>query len=174
VQSLEMVKVNAHDRSPLPPKMRLLCGGAVKKHLFLCLVRDLIAIRRLKMKTTSEKIAVMQAFEDGVEVEIKLSDSKEWRVIDFTPEWDWGECNYRVKQQPTGSDIVRELLKEGRPVWCGVSNTSQADADGKLNLSADIVAIDKFSGGHFKEDYAWKYASAVDTSKFAQYVPEVK
>ena len=76
--------------------------------------------------------------------------------------------------EKTGSDIVRELLKNGKPVLCLVSNISQDDADRKFQSSSEIIAINEFSGEHFKEDYAWKYASPVDTSLFASYGSEVK
>ena len=77
-----------------------------------------------------------------------------------------------IVTEKTGSDIVRELLKEGKPVLCYVSNDSQSEAD-KERPAAYSVAIDRYHNGHFREYNAWKYVSPIDTSKFASYVPEV-
>lgn len=49
------------------------------------------------MSTTKEKIAVMQAFEDGKEVE--LEGSIQWLPAN-NPNWNWAETNYRVKPEP--------------------------------------------------------------------------
>jgi len=50
------------------------------------------------MTTTAEKIKVMQAFEDGAEIELAIGDS-EWDPAG-TPEWDWIHFNYRVAEKP--------------------------------------------------------------------------
>jgi len=105
------------------------------------------------MKTTKEKIDVLT------------------ECIAIIKEFDAG----LAKPEETGSDIVRELLKEGKPVLCGVSDKSQSEAcsnasnlDGVVMIvSADRATLDSF------ED-CYRYASPVDTSKFASYVPEVK
>lgn len=49
-----------------------------------------------------EKIAVMQAFADGKEVEYKNNfpgAAGSWVGIS-SPMWDWGSCDYRVKREP--------------------------------------------------------------------------
>ena len=52
------------------------------------------------MKTTKEKIAVMQAFEDGKETE-KLVNVN-WRdVVIDEPDWDWKNYDYRTKEPET-------------------------------------------------------------------------
>jgi hypothetical protein len=49
-------------------------------------------------KTTSEKIAVMQAFLDGKEIESlpRIGGTGKW-VAWPEPKWDWDCCDYRVK-----------------------------------------------------------------------------
>jgi len=50
------------------------------------------------MTTLQEKIAVMQAFADGREIESTRSGSA-WGV-NTSPVWNWLECEYRVKREP--------------------------------------------------------------------------
>ena len=75
--------------------------------------------------------------------------------------------------QPTGSDIVRELLKEGKPVLCftGYSETETRITE-QLKIicewDAENTIFFDVSGDHFN------YAIPSDTSEFASYVPETK
>ena len=48
------------------------------------------------MKTTLEKIAVMQACEEGKTIEIFANDR--WEVV-IAPLWDWFNADYRVKPE---------------------------------------------------------------------------
>ena len=51
------------------------------------------------MKTTAEKIQVMQAYQEGKQIEfmnIHGSDYHEWMICDFEPIWDWLTCDYRI------------------------------------------------------------------------------
>jgi len=49
---------------------------------------------------TAEKIVVMQAFEDGKEIEYFCDESTSpWRVTN-NPEWCWDSCDYRIKPDP--------------------------------------------------------------------------
>ncbi len=50
-------------------------------------------------KTTQEKIAVMQAYEDGAEIESRRLDAYVWLSTPH-PDWDWGCVDYRIKQTP--------------------------------------------------------------------------
>ena len=52
------------------------------------------------MKTTEEKIAVMQAWVDGLDIEYCIYTegwSNEYILMD-NPSWDWVGCDYRIKQ----------------------------------------------------------------------------
>ncbi len=50
----------------------------------------------IKMKTTQEKIVVMQHYADGGEIicEGVISDD------DFRPAWDWASCDYDIAKEP--------------------------------------------------------------------------
>lgn len=52
------------------------------------------------MKTTQEKIQIMQAFVDGKQIENDFNRVGEWVdwTIDAEPSWDWEEHDYRIKQ----------------------------------------------------------------------------
>ena len=50
------------------------------------------------MKTTAEKIKIMQAFEDGKKIQWKYLDNKNWGKV-VTPIWDWNRCDYRIKPE---------------------------------------------------------------------------
>ena len=49
------------------------------------------------MKTTLEKIAVMQAFEDGKTIEYNIKDRGIGWAKSSYPLWNWGESDYRIK-----------------------------------------------------------------------------
>ena len=51
------------------------------------------------MSTTKEKIAVMQAAEEGKTIQIRFGNKKEWVDLYTTPGWDWVRCEYRVKPE---------------------------------------------------------------------------
>lgn len=55
-------------------------------------------------KTTAEKIQVMQAYQEGKQIEfryIPVFGYPEWRICNFEPDWDWLTCDYRVKPEPS-------------------------------------------------------------------------
>ena len=103
------------------------------------------------MKTTKEKIAVLT------------------ECIAIIKEFDAG----LAKPEKTGSDIVRELLKEGKPVLVIASGVSQEVAD-KINTELFLIAV--FENGFFEAitGEQWRYVSPTDTSAIASYVPEVE
>lgn len=49
--------------------------------------------------TIEEKIAVMQAFKEGKEIESKINFGVEWHDT-ATPSWDFSTFEYRVKPEP--------------------------------------------------------------------------
>ncbi len=54
------------------------------------------------MKTTQEKIAIMQAYVDGKTLQIKTitGEWEDWRGTRLFPDpgFDWGRCDYRIKE----------------------------------------------------------------------------
>lgn len=51
------------------------------------------------MKTTKEKIAIMQAYEDGKKIEICRKTENVWYNA-ILPDWNWAACDYRIKSEP--------------------------------------------------------------------------
>jgi len=51
------------------------------------------------MKTTEEKIAIMQAYCDGEAIEYTQNNQDNWKEV-INPSWNWGGSKYRVKPQP--------------------------------------------------------------------------
>ena len=49
-------------------------------------------------RTTAEKIAVMQYFEKTGEIECR-SKLVDWYTT-HQPDWNWKECDYRIKRRP--------------------------------------------------------------------------
>lgn len=57
------------------------------------------------MKTTAEKIAVMQAYVDGKQIEIASDEVGSgrwyaWPVFCSSPEWNWEQNDYRIYEEP--------------------------------------------------------------------------
>ena len=51
------------------------------------------------MKTTKEKIAIMQAYEDGKKIEVCGKIENVWYST-TSPDWNWANCDYRIKTEP--------------------------------------------------------------------------
>lgn len=62
------------------------------------------------MKTTKEKIEIMQAYERGEQIQINNSNNM-WEDIDC-PEFNWIECDYQVKPK-TLDKIITSEFKDG-------------------------------------------------------------
>lgn len=67
-------------------------------------------IKEKIMKTTKEKIEVMQAYERGEQIQINNSNNM-WEDIE-TPIWDWVNCNYRVKPKKL-DEAIESNFKDG-------------------------------------------------------------
>jgi hypothetical protein len=52
------------------------------------------------VKTTAEKIAVMQAFEDGKEIQFRNNSRPDSWIDCPNPAWNWEMTDYRVKPEP--------------------------------------------------------------------------
>lgn len=57
------------------------------------------------MKTIQEKIAVMQAFADGKEIEIYDEYTSKW-ISASGPNFNWTGCDYRVKEEPKQPEYI--------------------------------------------------------------------
>ena len=71
------------------------------------------------MKTTKEKIAIMQAFVDGEEVEFRHDDGP-WKTLpnNLDVTWAWSELYYRIKPEPEPD--LNKMIDE-RISWQDVS-----------------------------------------------------
>ena len=53
------------------------------------------------MRTTREKIKIMEAYENKEKIEFRLIDHEYllfWLPA-FAPNWDWELCDYRIKEE---------------------------------------------------------------------------
>jgi len=51
------------------------------------------------MSTTKEKIAIMQAFEDGKVIQFRLKGLAYWDIVE-KPAWNWDAFAFRIKPEP--------------------------------------------------------------------------
>lgn len=72
------------------------------------------------MKTTKEKIEVMQAYEMGEQIQLLNMDGN-WEDKEC-PAWNWAKCDYRVKPEPkyVPFDTPEEFLAAQRKHGCGL------------------------------------------------------
>lgn len=74
--------------------------------------------------TTKEMIEVLQAFENGAEIEYRNKNENNWQVPilikqNSTPLWNFGEFDYRIKKEPKFKpfankwELVEAIQKHG-------------------------------------------------------------
>ena len=92
------------------------------------------------MMTLKEKIAVMQAFEDGKLVQATPNDSfSEWHDSQF-PAWDWFRYDYRVKPKRLEYWGIISLATDECP---RVFRTLQEAKENVLEYDSDYINIVK-------------------------------
>nr|DAJ80848.1 MAG TPA: hypothetical protein [Caudoviricetes sp.] len=75
--------------------------------------------------TTKEKIKIMQAYERGEEIEMRLADCEDIWVPAISPLWNWEKLKYRIKPKEKRGlkfkvgDVLVHLEKEGQPLYWG-------------------------------------------------------
>ena len=80
------------------------------------------------------------------------------------------DVKYRCYKKFDGSDQVREMLKGGKLVLCGVSDISQDAADKHAMEKSWFSSVESFDGNVFWDTEGHcKYVSPVDISMFANY-----
>lgn len=81
------------------------------------------------MKTTKEKIEVMQAYERGEQIEFCYNDEniKLWENTDGEPLWNWEDADYRVKPKTkyVQFDTAEEFLEAQRKHGITLFNTKE-------------------------------------------------
>ena len=60
--------------------------------------------------TTREKIEVMESFERGDEIEIRLSLTLGTWEKEILPIWNWSEYDYRIKPKPKQVVVIEKWL----------------------------------------------------------------
>ena len=112
------------------------------------------------MKTIAEMIAVMQAYEDGKEIEYYSEVCSEWKKA-TTPAWNWYTTDYRVKPEPeyipfTFEDaefLIGKVVKHKTDnhlvvvTWCSNETTSVASYK---RLLCDYTFLDGSPCGKLK------------------------
>ena len=104
------------------------------------------------MKTTKEKIEIMQAYERGEQIQVYNYTFKEWQNTGEAPLWDWVTFDYRIKPK-TLDEIIKSEFKDG-----------------------DILFIESFCSWiliykeNKNEEYIYKYvAVSPDTTDFLMF-----
>ncbi len=96
------------------------------------------------MKTTKEKIAVMQAHEDGKEIRMALlADLDHW-TASFNPTWDWPKIDYEVEPEPM---VIYKIRIKDKQTLLSSQHYSSAGAEqygSELGMSDGILEIVKF------------------------------
>lgn len=79
------------------------------------------------MKTLKQKIEVMQAFEDGQEIERKIRPTGEkWLEVGL-PSWNWSDNDYRIKPKPL--EFWVNVKDDGRVSLLKYGSTEEAIQD---------------------------------------------
>lgn len=89
---------------------------------------------------TKEKIAVMQAFMEGKEIQVSTRHSAEWKRLTWMPEWDWTSYNYRIKPEPKFVYVnvySCKLEAAGRRTTNSSCYTHKADAEKAAIMNGD-------------------------------------
>lgn len=81
--------------------------------------------------TTVEKIAVMQAYVDGKQIQLLIGNKwKDWQP-NVELSWDWGRCVYRIKPE------------EKKPTYRPYKDTYEMIADYKERFNIDVPCYAK-------------------------------
>ena len=115
------------------------------------------------MKTIEEKIAVMQAFAEGKEIECAELGliNKSW-MLTINPVWNWSKYDYRVKTEheyipftfEDAKQLIGKIVKSKESnwvemiIWCSDTSTSVADYE---DLLSDNTFLDGSPCGKLKQ-----------------------
>lgn len=116
------------------------------------------------MKTIEERIAVMQAFVDGRQIEYYHTTKKSW-IETSDPSWNWSLTDYRVKEESKQPKYVPFTFEDaehliGKPVkhkkdswveiitYCNKNETSSCMYE---DLLRDYTFLDGSPCGKLKE-----------------------
>lgn len=124
------------------------------------------------MKTTKEMIEVMQAYENGEQIQI-LDINGIWEDKEY-PYWNWAKCDYRVKPKFVPFETAEEFLAAQREHGDGLISTYFVEPL-KLNdiyINADGIVLIRTKdacGADF--DYFGDLKDLFEKFKFADGTP---
>lgn len=107
--------------------------------------------------TTQEMIEVMQAYEDGKEIEFKWKGKDIWRGIEH-PAWYWNGCDYRIKPEPkygpydSVTEIDRDKWVKGKASGVLYRIILLDPDDNSVQLSYGLVSLQEFFTDYTYED----------------------
>lgn len=111
------------------------------------------------MKTTKEKIDIMQAYEDGRIIEYRILNeiNGEFRIWDLSddPIWNWSDFEYRIKEEHKGGELMTErqlaeLLAKG---YGEVAQTPDASSFTTVTVSYKYALVE----GDYRVDESIKF-----------------
>lgn len=82
-----------------------------------------------------EMIEVLMAFEEGKEIESKLSDKSTWNPCP-NPIWEFYTRQYRIKPQPTREEITAKWIKDNNIVV-----GSKVTINGKVYAGNEVMSL---------------------------------
>lgn len=100
------------------------------------------------MKTIKEMVDIMQAYQEGEQIQIYNKMHKQWIDLEDEPNWNWSLQDYRVKPKPDfrpfkSVDEFLEAQKEhGIEVKGILTNTVYSVF---INFKGEILMMDKYS-----------------------------
>lgn len=94
------------------------------------------------MKTTREKIEVMEAYERGEQIEYKpFQWDKGWR-IESDPNWNWSQFDYRIKPKQKVRRWLWAYKGKSDSIWAQCLSFMTED-EAKYNFGfAEIIKIE--------------------------------
>lgn len=79
-----------------------------------------------KLEALRHKIEVMQAACEGKTIQGRRLGSKDWHDFAGIPNWDWQDCDYRVKPAPPPAPAQPEPdLRKRVWLWVGVNSEGE-------------------------------------------------
>jgi hypothetical protein len=83
--------------------------------------------------TTREMIEVMEAYENGAEIECKYKYIKNynWEIVEH-PAWNWTEAIYRVKQEPKTKILKKWMSRSDKNSYWWIADFIMTEDEAKI------------------------------------------
>ena len=102
------------------------------------------------MKTTAEKIKVMQAYEDGKTVKVKVQGEGKWWIMTCkTPAWDWVGNDYEIslKLEDSAKIYAQSIVEKN---WPSILHASTLDEKREVLITAYTAGYSKAREGNLE------------------------